>query len=805
MVAPVRKYNPGFLTNDELVGSFCIRTTEFEMLLEALRDCTGPANQHQLVIGPRGSGKTTLLLRVAAETRRDPALAARCFPIVFAEESYEVSTAGEFWLECLTLLAAQAPRADDQPDLYRTVEDLRTISDDRTLADRCLGALMDFADRHDQRLLLLAENLNMLFRDMTDRDAGWRLRKILQTEPRIILFASATSRFREIDHPEHALYDLFRVRTLRPLDTGQCKILWNAATGRTPPTATIRSLEILTGGNPRLLAIVARFGAARSFRQLMADLLDLVDDHTEYFKSHLDALAAQERRVYLALAALWKPATTREIADQARLDTNTCSAQLARLRDRGAVHVTGGTAKRKQYYLTERLYNIYYLLRRHRTPDRLVEALIRFMESFYSAPELKDVAAYELAHAVDDWHPPMQLLHESILKELLASPTLAPYSEELKALRPRPRLVPNSDEQSATQLLQKLRTALRIELSPDEQLDVQVVAKLRELIDEDRLNEILAICDTMVHRYGQSKNPVVVQAVTDGLLLKGCVFTVLSRPMDALDACTQAVELAKKERRVPPALESLALMGKAIALVTLNQLHDALAAFNQVIERFAKSKTPPVLSSVAMAFALRGSVLNRLKRPHEALAACDQATEHIGQSDIPGIVQPIAVALKNRGIAFKTLNRPDDALATYYDAASRLGKNDFRTTQIGVLAIEALIERATVAVVAGDRPACERDLREALSVLADAAPLCSNETLMALIELSVDLGPRRMSELIRESPSEDFLLPLATALEREIGNEPRVAQEVDEVAHDILRQLKKIREDRERRATELDH
>ena len=44
----------------------------------------------------------------------------------------------------------------------------------------------------------------------------------------------------------------------------------------------------------------------------MENLLDLVDEHTEYFKSHLEALPPQERRVYLALARLWKPSTTRE-------------------------------------------------------------------------------------------------------------------------------------------------------------------------------------------------------------------------------------------------------------------------------------------------------------------------------------------------------------------------------------------------------------------------------------------------------------------------------------------------------------
>ena len=379
-----RKYNPGFLTDDELIASFCVRTNEFDSVVETLRECTGSSNPHQIVIGPRGSGKTSLLLRVAAEVRRDAALSSGFFPIVFAEESYEVATAGEFWLECLSRLADQALQREGGPDLRRTFEDLRTIHDDQTLGERCLAALLDFSDREGKRLVLVVENLNMMFGDMTDSEAGWRLRKTLQTEPRIILLASATSRFDEIDRPDRALYDLFRILTLRPLDTDECTVLWERVSGQHRPHDTIRSLEILTGGSPRLLAIVARFGGELSFRDLMDDLLDLVDDHTEYFRSHIDSLPAQERRVYLALAELWRPAATKEIADRSRVETSKCSAHLARLIERGVVQVAGGTARRKQYYLTERLYNIYYLLRRNREPDRLIEALIRFMASYYS-------------------------------------------------------------------------------------------------------------------------------------------------------------------------------------------------------------------------------------------------------------------------------------------------------------------------------------------------------------------------------------------------------------------------------------
>ena len=71
--------------------------------------------------------------------------------------------------------------------------------DDRTLEHRCLAAVLDFAKRIGKRLVPVVENLNMLFADMADADAGWRLRHTLQTEAGIVLLASATSRFDQID------------------------------------------------------------------------------------------------------------------------------------------------------------------------------------------------------------------------------------------------------------------------------------------------------------------------------------------------------------------------------------------------------------------------------------------------------------------------------------------------------------------------------------------------------------------------------------------------------------------------------
>ncbi len=686
MAAPTRKYNPGFLTDDELVASYCVRTTEFELLVEVLQECTGGSNPHQIVIGPRGSGKTSLLLRIAVEVRRNSALASRFFPVVFAEESYEVATAGEFWLESLTNLATQAPRREEAPDLQRTVDELRDIRDDLALADRCLGALLDFADREDKRLVLVVENLNMLFGDMADTDAGWRLRKTLQTEPRIIVFASATSRFDEIDNPDRALYDLFRVRTLRPLDTEQCTVLWQTVSGRNPAPETVRSLEILTGGSPRLIAIVARFAAGLSFRDLMAHLLDLVDDHTEYFKGHLESLPAQERRVYLALAALWKPATTREIAGHARLETSTCSAQLARLGERGVVRVAGGSARRKQYYLTERLYNIYYLLRRRRGPDRLVEALIHFMESYYSPLELKDIGT-QLVDDAAGLPPEMRSLHRNALTSLMELSSLAEYRDELLTMMTSGLpAVPGRDSAPAdvTGTVDGVQAdndrVERSQTSPDDSAErtaKELFETTARLNDQTRAEDTVSACDEIVRRFGDSGIPGVLIWVAKALVNRGAALSELNQYEETLAACDEVVRRFG-ESEAPGLLVSVAsaLVNKGATLGELHRFEEALAAWDEVIHRFGESETLDLFESVASALLNKGAALDTLHRFEEALAAWGEVVRRFGDIEVPAVPELVARALVNRGAALCTLHRPQDALQACDEVVLRFGESE---------------------------------------------------------------------------------------------------------------------------------
>lgn len=388
MPKPPIKNNPAFLTDEELAGAFVARHDDLKLIVRVIRENTSDSNQHVLVIGPRGIGKTMLVLRVALEVRRDEELGQRWYPLVFAEESYEVGTVGEFWLESLFHLGRQT----GDPMWARTYDDLKREPDEDRLRERALVQLMDFADSHSKRILLIVENLNMLLGGQLAEDHAWKLRGTLMHEPRLMLLATATAR---IDLPENtskAMFEMFKPHVLPPLNDQECQAVWRSVAGQEMGTQRIRAIRILTGGNPRLLAIISHFGARLSFAELMREMTGLVDDHTEYFKSQLDALPPTERKVYVALADLWDPATAREVAAASRLGVSMTSSLLKRLVGRGAVSEVPGKIRTKRYQVAERMYNIYYLMRRRGAPSERVKAVVHFMVQFYEETELVEIA-----------------------------------------------------------------------------------------------------------------------------------------------------------------------------------------------------------------------------------------------------------------------------------------------------------------------------------------------------------------------------------------------------------------------------
>jgi len=388
MNKPPVKHNPAFLDDEELARAFVVRNDDREMILSVIAENSTASNQHVLAIGPRGIGKTMLVRRVALNVQQDESLNQKWYPLIFAEESYEVTSAGEFWLEALFHLGHQT----GDSKWSRAYEDLKREPVESRLHDRALAQLMDFADSQDKRIILIVENLNMILGEQLDDDNAWKLRHTLMHEPRVMLLATATTRLDLPENTNKAMFELFKPHVLQPLTDSECEALWLSVTGKELGPQRIRAVSILTGGNPRLLAIISHFGARLSFAELMDDMTGLVDDHTDYFKSHLDALPSTERKAYVALADLWDPATAREVALASRLNVSMTSSLLKRLISRGAVVAVPGKGRAKRYQVSERMYNIYYLMRRRGSPSDRVKAVVQFMVQFYEEKELVDAA-----------------------------------------------------------------------------------------------------------------------------------------------------------------------------------------------------------------------------------------------------------------------------------------------------------------------------------------------------------------------------------------------------------------------------
>ena len=388
----VRKFNPGTLQSDqEVVDQFVVRNRELDTVLEILHgNIESPSCQHVLIVAPRGRGKTMLLARAAAELRSKDKFSRFLLPVRFMEESHEIFNVADFWLETLFHLARESAASHPElaQELRETHADLSGRWRERALGDRARAVVLNAAERIGRKLVLMVENLQTLCASVDD-DFGWQLRAALQSEPQIMMLASATSRFEGLEDAEEPFFELFRVIDLTPLTTEECHRLWQAVSRDRVSVQEIRPLEILTGGNPRLLVVVAGFAEHRSLRALMEELVRLIDEHTEYFRGHLEALPKSERRVYIAIMDLWQPSSTGEIAERARMDVRVVSTMLRRLIDRGVVVPDRWTGNKKRLYsAAEPLYSIYYKLRRERDEAAVVESLIRFMVSFYDSSVL---------------------------------------------------------------------------------------------------------------------------------------------------------------------------------------------------------------------------------------------------------------------------------------------------------------------------------------------------------------------------------------------------------------------------------
>ena len=570
-----------------------------------------------------------LLARVAAELNTNHELSESLLPVRFMEESHEIFSLADFWLDTLFYLARESTKHDSvlAEELQKAHADLTNRWQEETLADRARAAVLEAADRLGKKLVLMVENLQALCGSV-DKHFGWKLRGSLQSEPQIILLATATSRFEGLDDAKQPFFELFRIVALEPLATEECRRLWQVVSGDAVSQREIRPLEILTGGSPRLLVIVAEFARHRSLRQLMEELVELIDDHTEYFRGHLEVLAKGERRVYISVIDLWQPSSTGEVAARARMDVRPVSTLLGRLVERGAV-IVEGSGKKRRYAAAERLYSIYYKLRRERDEAAVIANLIRFMAVFYSNTELAEMSGKLIAEATR-----LPTIREGIERAIAEQPQLG-------------HLFPSTARQS-------------IDWTSKEQLFEEVTTALNEGASE----KVIEIVDQAVPAQSANWSQMPDSLLASILLsFKGMAHSKRGEFEAAITTYDKAISIfgTSDKPKLPglvaqalfptgevfhlPSLIAQALLQKGEVHGRRGEFETAIAAYDEVIARFGTSNKPKLQEQVAQALFLKGNMHSKRGDSEAAIAACDEIVSRFGTSNEPSLQEQVAWAL----------------------------------------------------------------------------------------------------------------------------------------------------------------
>ncbi len=821
----IRKFNPGLLQSDqEIKEQFVVRTHELGLALEELRvNITAPSCQHILVVGPRGSGKTMLLARIAAELRSHGDFAGALLPVRLMEESQEIFTLTDFWLETMFYLANEVDQHDAAiaRELRETRAALASRWREQITEAHARAAVLDAADRLGKRLVVILENLQSLCRDARD-EFGWQLREVLQTEPQIILLASATSRFRALDDVGEPFFEMFRIVGLEPLDTEESSRLWQTVSGKPATLLEVRPLQILTGGNPRLLVIVAEFARHRSLRQLMSELVTLIDEHTEYFRSHLEALAKTERRVYLAVIDLWQPSSASEVATRARVDIRVASTMLGRLVERGAV-LRQGQGRKRLYAAAEPLYSMYYKLRRERDEAVVVESLIRFMVACYRVDDLWKLSGPLTAEAAES-----RTLRRGIGRALRHRPHVV---AEPSAGSTYDDILLDTKWDPIQQVLDQSRS--RAEAMADDRLHDAVEAafeagafeRVIKLVDEyvssgwvdvrESMSDIRTAWTTYLEARAHDglQNPrdvLTLSAQVAGLAdsqdvtVLACIAPTLAFRANAqlrLGEFAAAIGTSDEILRRFSCWEGSpfeevtadALLTRGCSRAYLDDDPGAIRDYEEVMDRFGDNERPEIQSGIVSALMSKGFACRRLGDSEEEIRSYDTVIERFESSNVLELRQHAAVALSLKCMAQAEIGLADEAL----DSCRKLEDiarfwTDDREEFLGVpwvawLKCRIAGARALALAVQAEHRASIRQFRIAYAASPPNHEATIHE-MLGLVPALVGAGISSrdlLAVFAGDIEGSAGLQPLVVALEEHAGNQIRAPREVREVAADI--------------------
>lgn len=362
------KFMPDKMDGIDIEAVHVGRTRMLEGVVERIRKMI-PAGGTMNVIftGQRGMGKTHMLEMIKHR------LSGCIVPVAFAQEEYSMSTVDGFFSRVLKVLG------EDYDGIEPTYH--------------ARGVLKRYR-AEGKPVVIFAENLQTLFLQM-EEDLG-KLRSIIQEDESFFIVGSALAVFEQVASMDAPFYNFFEINRLRGLDAGEIRELVNkrlpkknGLVGRRDSNGReLDGLRALTGGNPRLIHILCDGMIGKnSPRSLEDGLMILLDQMTPMYKTRMEAMSTETRKIFNALAMADGPLTPTELASTIQAKTTTVTAQLNRMKNESLVGpVKFRRKKETRYQITERPYRVWRESRGSQGSSKL-EMLVGFLRLWRSGHE----------------------------------------------------------------------------------------------------------------------------------------------------------------------------------------------------------------------------------------------------------------------------------------------------------------------------------------------------------------------------------------------------------------------------------
>jgi hypothetical protein len=330
---------------------------------------------------------------VELRIRQDAELSAAWIPALFPEEQFNLISLRDVLAATLQMLAKQnVPMAQEWLD---KVEAERNEEQSEQLA---ITGLREISRQTGKRFVLFIENLNHLLEDHLDDKMKGTLRRLLMSDPFMLIIGSTVHLFDALRKYDEAFFNYFGQVPLNRLDADPVTELLrkraeydqNERFLRELPKqqAKVRTLVHLTGGNPRFVLMLYELLSLQQVTNIIQQLKRLVDELTPLLKDEMENLPPQQRKIIHALMERGGTAQPTDLAGPTRLPLNAITTQLKRLKDAQIVDVLGGGKGRAaNYTVPDKLFSLWYQMRYLGQNRRRIELFVEVLRVWFEADE----------------------------------------------------------------------------------------------------------------------------------------------------------------------------------------------------------------------------------------------------------------------------------------------------------------------------------------------------------------------------------------------------------------------------------